>query len=92
MPKEKVYVPVVEPKSTSYLEIKELGRIVKPNEALRQDEIFVRVLKINRGNPEETFETEETWQYEVPWPKEEVEVKVTVPKKQSVIAKLTGGK
>ena len=39
MPKEKVYVPVVEPKSTSYLEIKELGRIVTPHPVFKKDTV-----------------------------------------------------
>jgi len=43
MPKEKEYVPVVEPKSTSYLEIKELGRIVTPHPVFKKDTVFVRV-------------------------------------------------
>ena len=82
MPKEKVYVPVVEPKSTSYLEIVELARIVTPHPVFKKDTVFVRVLKINRGNPTETFETEETWEYDVPWPVEEV--KEVVAEKQPV--------
>ena len=41
--------------------------------------MFVRVLKINRGNPAETFETEEHWEYDVPWPPEEVKVEVKKP-------------
>ena len=79
MPKEKVYVPVVEPKSTSYLEIVELARIVTPHPVFKKDTVFVRVLKINRGNPAETFDTEKHWEYDVPWSekKEEVVVKTT---------------
>jgi|TARA_A100000172_G_C2988151_1_gene91804 hypothetical protein len=76
MPKVKEYVPVVEPKSTSYLEIVELARIVTPHPVFKKDTVFVRVLKINRGNPAETFETEEHWEYDVPWPVEEVKVEV----------------
>ena len=84
MPKEKVYVPIVEPKTTSYLEIKELGRIVTPHPVFKKDTVFVRVLKINRGNPAETFETEETWEYDIPWAVEEVEVKETVKQEQKL--------
>ena len=85
MPKEKVHVPVVEPKSTSYLEIVELGRTVTPQPVFKKDTVRVSVKKICRGNPEETFETEEHWEYDVPWPAEEMEVKVT--EKQPVKAK-----
>ena len=79
MPKEKVYVPVVEPKSTSYLEIVELGRTVTPHPVFKKDTVFVRVKKICRGNPAETFETEEHWEYDIPWSekKEEVVVETT---------------
>ena len=69
MPKEKVHVPVVEPKSTSYLEYKELGRIVTPQPVFKKDTVRVRVLQRCLGNPAETFETEKTWEYDVPWPK-----------------------
>ena len=79
MPKVKEYVPVVEPKSTSYLEIIELGRTVTPHPVFKKDTVFVRVLKINKGNPAETFETEEHWEYDIPWSekKEEVVVETT---------------
>ncbi len=79
MPKEKVYVPVVEPKSTSYLEYVELGRTVTPCSVFKKDTVFVRVKKICRGNPAETFETEEHWEYDIPWSekKEEVVVETT---------------
>jgi len=77
MAKEKVYVPVVEPKSTSYIEYKELGRTVTPQPEFKKDIVRVRLLQICRGNPAETFETEKHWEYEVPWAeKEEKEVKV----------------
>ena len=65
MAKEKVYVPVVEPKSTSYLEIKELSRTVTPCPVFKKDTVFVRVVKICKGNPAETFETEEHWEYDI---------------------------
>ncbi len=71
MPKEKAYVPVVEPKSTSFLEIVELGRIVTPNPTFKRDEIHVRLKKICRGNPEETFDTVQTIDYSVPWVEKE---------------------
>ena len=76
MPKEKVYVPVVEPKSTSYLEIVELARIVTPHPVFKKDTVFVRVKKICRGNPAETFETEELWEYDIPWSEKKEEVVV----------------
>ena len=82
MPKEKVYVPVVEPKSTSYLEYTELGRTVTTCPVFRKDTIRVRLLQRSLGNPAETFDTEKHWEYDVPWPVEEV--KEVVVKKQSV--------
>ena len=82
MPKEKVHVPVVEPKSTSYMEYVELGRTVTPCSVFKKDTIRVRVLQICRGNPAETFETEKHWEYDVPWPVEEV--KETVVEKETV--------
>ena len=82
MPKEKVYVPVVEPKSSSYMEYKELGRTVTPQPVFKKDTIRVRLLQRCLGNPAETFDTEKHWEYDVPWPVEEV--KEVVVKKQSV--------
>ena len=84
MPKEKVYVPVVEPKSSSYMEYVELGRTVTPQPVFKKDTIRVRVLQICRGNPAETFETEKHWEYDVPWPVEEVNVEEVVVEKQPV--------
>ena len=84
MPKEKVYVPVVEPKSTSYVEYKELGRTVTPQPVFKKDIVRVRLLQINKGNPAETFETEKHWEYDVPWPVEEVKVEKVVEKKVEV--------
>ena len=79
MPKEVKYVPVVEPKSTSYLEYIELGRTVTPQPVFRKDTIRVRLLQRSLGNPAETFDTEKHWEYDVPWSekKEEVVVKNT---------------
>ncbi len=76
MAKEKVYVPVVEPKSTSYLEIKELSRTVTPCPVFKKDTVFVRVVKICKGNPAETFETEEHWEYDIPWSEKKEKEKV----------------
>jgi len=78
MPKEKVYVPVVEPKSTSYLEYKELGRTVTPCSVFKKDTVRVRVLQICRGNPAETFETEKHWEYDIPWSEKKEEVMVVI--------------
>ena len=83
MPK-KQYVPVVEPKSTSYLEFVELGRTITPCPVFKKDTVRVRVLQICRGNPAETFETEKHWEYDVPWPVEEVKVEKVVEKKVEV--------
>ena len=87
MPKEVKYVPVVEPKSSSYIEYIELGRTVTPQPVFRKDTIRVRVLQRCLGNPAETFETEKHWEYDVPWPVEEV--KEVVVKKQPVKQKKT---
>ena len=82
MPKEKVHVPVVEPKTTSCVEYIELGRIVTPQPVFKKDTIRVRLLQRNLGNPAETFDTEKHWEYDVPWPVEEV--KEVVAEKQPV--------
>ena len=84
MPKEKVYVPVVEPKTTSYVEYTELGRTVTSCPVFKKDTIRVRLLQRCLGNPTETFDTEKHWEYDVPWPAEEVKVKEVVTKKQPV--------
>ena len=91
MPKEKVHVPVVEPKSTSYLEYIELGRTITPQPVFKKDTIRVRVLQICRGNPAETFETEKHWEYDVPWPVEEVKEVVAEkqPVKKNLLQKIT---
>ena len=91
MPKEKVHVPVVEPKSTSYLEYIELGRTVTPQPVFKKDTIRVRLLQINKGNPAETFETEKHWEYDVPWPVEEVKEVVAEkqPVKKNLLQKIT---
>ena len=81
MPKEKVYVPVVEPKSTSYVEYTELGRTVTPQPVFKKDIIRVRLLQRCLGNPTETFDTEKHWEYDVPWPVEEVKVEEKVAEK-----------
>tara|TARA_B100001175_G_C19048866_1_gene421039 strand:- start:249 stop:518 length:270 start_codon:yes stop_codon:yes gene_type:complete len=87
MPKEVKYVPVVEPKSTTYVEYIELGRTVTPQPAFKKDTIRVRLLQRSLGNPSETFDTEKNWDYDVPWPVEEVKVeeKVTQEVKAKVI-------
>ena len=95
MPK-KEYVPVVEPKSSSYMEYVELGRTVTPQPVFRKDTVRVRVLQICRGNPAETFETEKHWEYDVPWPVEEVKEEVVVEKepvkeKKTLLQKITNG-
>ena len=81
MPKEKVYVPVVEPKSTSYVEYTELARTVTPQPVFKKDTIRVRLLERCLCNPTETFDTEKHWEYDVPWPVEEVKVEEKVAEK-----------
>ena len=81
MPKEKAHVPVVEPKTTSCVEYIELGRIVTPQPVFRKDTIRVRLLQRCLGNPAETFDTEKNWEYDVPWPVEEVKVEEQVEEK-----------
>ena len=80
MPKEVKYVPVVEPKTNSCVEYIELGRIVTPQPVFKKDTIRVRLLQRCLGNPAETFDTEKHWEYDVPWPVEEVK-EVVVDKK-----------
>ena len=84
MPKEVKYVPVVEPKTNSCVEYIELGRIVTPQPVFKKDTIRVRLLQRCLGNPAETFDTEKNWEYDVPWPVEEVKVeeKVKEPVKE----------
>ena len=82
MPKEKVHVPVVEPKTTSCVEYIELGRTVTPQPVFKKDTIRVRLLQRSLGNPAETFDTEKHWEYDVPWSIEEV--KEVVAEKQPV--------
>ena len=84
MPKEKPYVPVVEPKTTSYVEYTELGRTVTSCSVFKKDTIRVRLLQRNLGNPAETFDTEKHWEYDVPWPVEEVKTEEVVVEKQQV--------
>ena len=84
MPKEKVHVPVVEPKTTSCVEYIELGRTVTPQPVFRKDTIRVRLLQRCLGNPTETFDTEKHWEYDVPWPVEEVKTEEVVVEKQQV--------
>ena len=91
MPKEKVHVPVVEPKSTSYLEYIELGRTITPQPVFKKDTIRVRLLQRSLGNPAETFDTEKHWEYDVPWPIEEVKEVVAEkqPVKKNLLQKIT---
>ena len=84
MPKEVKYVPVVEPKTTSYVEYIELGRTVTPQPVFKKDTIRVRLLQRSLGNPAETFDTEKNWEYDVPGPVEEVKVEDVVSEKQPV--------
>ena len=81
MPKEKVHVPVVEPKTTSCVEYIELGRTVTPQPVFKKDTIRVRLLQRSLGNPAETFDTEKHWEYDVPWAVEDIEVKEKVDTK-----------
>ena len=81
---KKEYVPVVEPKTTSCVEYIELGRTVTPQPVFKKDTIRVRLLQINKGNPAETFDTEKHWEYDVPWPVEEVKVEEVVVAMKSV--------
>ena len=91
MPKEKVHVPVVEPKSTCYIEYIELGRTLTPQPVFKKDTIRVRLLQRSLGNPAETFDTEKHWEYDVPWPIEEVKEVVAEkqPVKKNLLQKIT---
>ena len=90
MPKEVKYVPVVEPKTTSCVEYIELGRTVTPQPVFKKDTIRVRLLQRSLGNPAETFDTEKHWEYDVPWPVEEVKEVVVEkqPVKENVLEKV----
>ena len=77
MPKPKPVkkiVPVEELKTSPFVEVIELERTVTPDEKLRVDHIFIKRKKINRANPEEIFETEETSRFDISWPEEIKEV------------------
>ena len=91
MPKEVKYVPVVEPKTTSCVEYIELGRTVTPQPVFKKDTIRVRLLQRSLGNPAETFDTEKHWEYDVPWPVEEVKEVVAEkqPVKKNLLQKIT---
>ena len=91
MAKEKVYVPVVEPKTSSCVEYTELGRTVTSCPVFKKDTIRVRLLQRCLGNPTETFDTEKHWEYDVPWSVEEVKETVVEkqPVKKNLLQKLT---
>ena len=91
MPKEVKYVSVVEPKTTSCVEYIELGRTVTPQPVFKKDTIRVRLLQRSLGNPAETFDTEKHWEYDVPWPVEEVKEVVAEkqPVKKNLLQKIT---
>ena len=79
MPKEKVHVPVVEPKTNSCVEYIELGRNVTSQPVFKKDTIRVRLLQRCLSNPTETFATENHWEYDVPWSENEQEEVVLKP-------------
>ena len=66
----KKIVPVEELKTTPFTEVIELERTITPDEKLRVDHIFIKRKKINRANPAEIFETEETSRFDVAQPEE----------------------
>ena len=66
----KKIVPVEELKTTPFTEVIELERTVTPDEKLRVDHVFIKRKKINRANPAEIFETEETSRFDIAWPEE----------------------
>jgi len=66
----KKIVPVEELKTTPFTEVIELERTITPDEKLRVDHVFIKRKKINRANPAEIFETEETSRFDVAWPEE----------------------
>ena len=61
--------PTKELKSTPFIEVIELERIVTPDEEKRVDHIFVRRKKICTLHPE-GFATEEIARFDVDWPEE----------------------
>ena len=71
MPKPiKKFVPVTELKTTTFTDVIEIERTITPDESLRVDHVFIRRKKINKSNPAEIFETEETARYDIAWPEE----------------------
>ena len=69
----KKIVPIEELKSTKFVEVIELERKITPDEKLRVDHIFIKRKKINKRNPSEIFETEETARFDIAWPEEKKE-------------------
>tara|TARA_Y100000589_G_scaffold106927_1_gene101491 strand:+ start:2134 stop:2415 length:282 start_codon:yes stop_codon:yes gene_type:complete len=69
-PAVKKVVPVNELKTSPFTEVIELERIVTPDEKLRVDHVFIKRKKINKANPAEIFETEETSRFDIAWPEE----------------------
>ena len=61
--------PTKELKSTPFIKVIELERIVTPDEEKRVDHIFVRRMKICTRHPE-GFATEEIARFDVAWPEE----------------------
>tara|TARA_Y100001978_G_scaffold202450_1_gene223674 strand:- start:1881 stop:2165 length:285 start_codon:yes stop_codon:yes gene_type:complete len=66
----KKVVPIRVLESTPFTEVIEIERTVTPDEEKRVDHIFVRRKKINKMNPSEIFETEETARFDIAWPQE----------------------
>ena len=63
-------IPINELETTKFTDVIEIERIVKPDEVKRVDHIFVRRRKICKGNPIETFVTEEYARFDIAWPEE----------------------
>ena len=61
--------PTIELKSTPFIKVIELERIVTPDEEKRVDHIFVRRKKICTRHPE-GFATEEIARFDISWPEE----------------------
>ena len=81
----KKIVPVEELKTTPFTEVIELERTITPDEKLRVDHVFIRRKKINRANPAEIFETEETSRFDIAWPeeiKEDIDIKEEIKEDQ----------
>ena len=76
--------PIIELKSTPFIKVIEIERIVTPDEEKRVDHIFVKRKKICTLHPE-GFATEEIARFDIAWPEEpKEELKESTKEKEEV--------